>query len=175
MSKSNSSRTRENEAAVSPVEQFKPAFMALVAARLSERIIEEGAEIAASLGIITPARCMSTMVVLERGPKGVSELGRMMGVSHVAAMKNVRLLSELGFVEVGSDPNDARRKPIYLTDRGRKEAAQVIEFVTTLQSAFREVEHEIGISVQDSLTQFEQALDRRSLLSRLATLAESDD
>ncbi|MFN2100103.1 MarR family winged helix-turn-helix transcriptional regulator [Altererythrobacter sp. MF3-039] len=168
MSKMKIPQHGENESLVSPVEQFAPGFFALVAARLSERIVEEGAEIAAASGIVTPARCMSTIVALTSGPKGVSELGRMMGVSHVAAMKNVRSLSELGFVQTGIDPSDARRKPIHLSNAGRTEAAQVIEFVQALQAVFREVDREIGESAYDSLLRFEEALDRQSLSSRIS-------
>ncbi|MFE5582151.1 MarR family winged helix-turn-helix transcriptional regulator [Kitasatospora sp. NPDC056531] len=54
------------------------------------------------------------------GPDGTTavELGRRLGVSKQAAGKTVENLEQLGYVERGSDPADARRKVVRLTDRG---------------------------------------------------------
>jgi DNA-binding MarR family transcriptional regulator len=47
-----------------------------------------------------------------------AELGRRLGISKQAAGKIIDGLLELGYVERGTDPDDARRKLIRLTDRG---------------------------------------------------------
>ena len=46
------------------------------------------------------------------------ELGRRLGVSKQAAGKTIGTLERLGYVERGTDPRDARRKCVRLTDRG---------------------------------------------------------
>lgn len=46
------------------------------------------------------------------------ELGRAMGVTKQAATKHVELLERLGYLRRSSDPADARRKIVTLTDRG---------------------------------------------------------
>jgi DNA-binding MarR family transcriptional regulator len=46
------------------------------------------------------------------------ELGRRLGVSKQAAGKTVDNLERLGYVERATDPHDARRKLVRLTDRG---------------------------------------------------------
>ncbi|MEV0282330.1 MarR family winged helix-turn-helix transcriptional regulator [Streptomyces sp. NPDC050610] len=54
------------------------------------------------------------------GPDGTTaaDLGRRLGVSKQAAGKTVDTLERLGYVERGTDPRDARRKIVQLTDRG---------------------------------------------------------
>ncbi|WP_326825357.1 MarR family winged helix-turn-helix transcriptional regulator [Streptosporangium sp. NBC_01756] len=47
-----------------------------------------------------------------------AELGRRLGVSKQAAGKTVDALERRGYVERGSDPHDARRKVVRLTERG---------------------------------------------------------
>ncbi|WP_031160595.1 MarR family winged helix-turn-helix transcriptional regulator [Streptosporangium roseum] len=47
-----------------------------------------------------------------------AELGRRLGVSKQAAGKTVDALERLGYVERGSDPHDARRKVVRLTEYG---------------------------------------------------------
>ncbi|MFJ2030254.1 MarR family winged helix-turn-helix transcriptional regulator [Streptosporangium sp. NPDC087985] len=47
-----------------------------------------------------------------------TELGRRLGVSKQAAGKTIDSLEQLGYVERGSDPRDARRKVVRLTERG---------------------------------------------------------
>ncbi len=63
---------------------------------------------------------MHGFVLQAIGPEGTTavELGRRLGVSKQAAGKTVDALEQLGYVERGSDPGDARRKIVRLTERG---------------------------------------------------------
>ncbi|MBB4937225.1 DNA-binding MarR family transcriptional regulator [Streptosporangium album] len=65
-------------------------------------------------------RPMHGFVFQAIGPDGTTaaELGRRLGVSKQAAGKTVDALEQLGYVERGSDPRDARRKVVRLTERG---------------------------------------------------------
>lgn len=65
-------------------------------------------------------RPMHGFVFQAIGPHGTTavELGRRLGVSKQAAGKTVEGLEQLGYVERGSDPADARRKVVRLTSRG---------------------------------------------------------
>lgn len=146
---------------------YAPAFFGLLATRLTELIVDEGGQIAASRGIETPARCMSTILILLDGEKGVSELARELGLSHVALIKIVRQLNALGFVETGADPNDRRRRPIKLTKKGLKAARDVESFIAHLQLVYLELFEEIGVNVHDALRKMEAALRTRSLYDRL--------
>jgi DNA-binding MarR family transcriptional regulator len=65
-------------------------------------------------------RPMHGFVFQAIGPHGTTaaDLGRRLGVSKQAAGKTVGVLERLGYVEVGADPADARRKVVRLTPRG---------------------------------------------------------
>ncbi|MDP9865354.1 MULTISPECIES: MarR family winged helix-turn-helix transcriptional regulator [Streptosporangium] len=65
-------------------------------------------------------RPMHGFVFQAIGPEGTTaaELGRRLGISKQAAGKTIDSLEQLGYVERGSDPRDARRKVIRLTQRG---------------------------------------------------------
>lgn len=59
-----------------------------------------------------------TLRAIAAGADSASELGRRLSVSKQAAAKTVAVLVERGYVERGTDPNDARRKRIQVTARG---------------------------------------------------------
>ncbi|TWD81171.1 DNA-binding MarR family transcriptional regulator [Kribbella amoyensis] len=66
------------------------------------------------------------------GPDGgtMSEIGRRLGVSKQAATKTVGKLAELGYVERGADPGDARAVQVTITSRGRealRRSAEIFE------------------------------------------------
>jgi DNA-binding MarR family transcriptional regulator len=65
-------------------------------------------------------RPMHGFVLQAIGSRGTTavELGRRLGISKQAAGKTVDTLEHLGYVERGSDPADARRKIVRLTERG---------------------------------------------------------
>jgi DNA-binding MarR family transcriptional regulator len=65
-------------------------------------------------------RPMHGFVFQAIGPDGTTaaELGRRLGVSKQAAGKTIDAVERLGYVERTSDPRDARRKVVRLTDRG---------------------------------------------------------
>ncbi|MFH9424674.1 MarR family winged helix-turn-helix transcriptional regulator [Streptomyces sp. NPDC017529] len=65
-------------------------------------------------------RPMHGFVFQAIGPTGTTaaDLGRRLGVSKQAAGKTIDALERLGYVERGTDPRDARRKTVRLTERG---------------------------------------------------------
>ncbi|MFF0248756.1 MarR family winged helix-turn-helix transcriptional regulator [Streptosporangium sandarakinum] len=52
------------------------------------------------------------------GGTTAADLGRILGISKQAAGKTIDTLQNLGYVERGHDPGDARRKVVRLTPRG---------------------------------------------------------
>jgi DNA-binding MarR family transcriptional regulator len=57
---------------------------------------------------------------IDLGADTASELGRRLGVSKQAAAKTIATLEELGYLERGSDPIDARIKRLSVTARGHE-------------------------------------------------------
>jgi DNA-binding MarR family transcriptional regulator len=65
-------------------------------------------------------RPMHGFVFQAIGPSGTTaaELGPRLGISKQAAGKTIAALEQLGYVERTTDPRDARRRTVRLTDRG---------------------------------------------------------
>lgn len=153
--------------APSVLEAYSPAFFALAATRVTDLILTEGSDAARQQGIDVPARSMSTMLSLLASPKGVTELARELSVTHVAIIKTTRALSEMGYVKAGRDPADARRRPLELTAKGRKAAADVERFMAAAQIAFTDLFEEIGVNAETVMLNLEQALKRESFQDRM--------
>ena len=62
------------------------------------------------------------------------ELGRRLGVSKQAAGKTIDALERLGYVQRASDPRDARRKLVMLTDRGEDMLRRSVRIFDTLHA-----------------------------------------
>lgn len=71
------------------------------------------------------------------GPRRVSELAERLEVTSQAVSKVVRELTELGYVAVADDPDDARARRVALTKRGRA-------VVEAARRARREVRRELA-------------------------------
>ncbi len=57
---------------------------------------------------------------IDAGADTASELGRALSVSKQAAAKTIAALEQLGYADREADPDDARRKRIRVTARGRE-------------------------------------------------------
>jgi DNA-binding MarR family transcriptional regulator len=149
------------------IDVYAPAFLGLLATRVVDRLVEDGARIAKAQGISVPPRCMSTIMTLAKGPIGVSEISRQLGVSHVAVIQHVRQLADLGLVRTLTDPNDARRKPVELTAKGKQAAREVAQFLEAAQQVYRDIFAETGTDVYEALTKIESTLNRISFFERM--------
>ncbi|RKF20339.1 MarR family transcriptional regulator [Alginatibacterium sediminis] len=67
-------------------------------------------------------------------PMSVSEAARYMNVSRQAAHKQVKRLSELGYIELGSSEKNRRDKIIVLTQTGRKASAKINQVKQDMES-----------------------------------------
>lgn len=72
------------------------------------------------------------------GPEGAtaSDLAAELGVTKQAARLVLAELAELGYIEYGADPDDARRRPAYLSRRGQ-------EALTASAAIFEQLRHEV--------------------------------
>ncbi|GAB3243260.1 MarR family winged helix-turn-helix transcriptional regulator [Kineosporia babensis] len=60
------------------------------------------------------------MRAIAAGADNASELGRRMSVTKQSAAKTIATLQERGYVAIGPDPEDARRKRLQVTDLGQQ-------------------------------------------------------
>lgn len=90
------------------------------------------------------------------GPRRVSELAERLEVTSQAVSKVVRELTELGYVFVEADPEDARARRVALTKRGRA-------VVEAGRRARREVRRELARKLGEARVSAAEALLREVL------------
>ena len=86
-------------------------------------------------------RPMHGFVFQAIGPRGTTaaELGRRLGISKQAAGKTIDALEQLGYVERGPDPADARRKVVRLTGRAVDALERSARIFDDLRASWAEV------------------------------------
>ena len=87
--------------------------------RLSERIDREATAIYADLDIAFEQRWYGPLnLIAERGTASVTDIARLLGISHSAVSQARRSLVLAGFVEERADPSDKRSRLLSLSGKG---------------------------------------------------------
>jgi DNA-binding MarR family transcriptional regulator len=80
------------------------------------------------------------LVTLLRAPKGVADLGTILGMTKQNAIKTAEDLETRGLLSRQTDPRDARRRPLALTPSGQDIAREIASAMRApLASAYRQV------------------------------------
>ncbi len=139
--------------------------------RLSELFVEGYASWLPEIGVTAPARSLSTLLLLEGGPLGASELASRLRFSHPLMINLLASLDKSGFVTLERDPGDARRRPARLTAEGKNEVERVKRAVRILDSAYALLFAEIGADLEAIATRVEAACSDDSFNRRLRRAA----
>lgn len=78
------------------------------------------------------------MSAIDRGAGTASELGRALSVSKQAAAKTIAVLVDRGYVAVGQDPADGRRRSLHVTDLGHRVTLEGESIFDELRSQWAE-------------------------------------
>jgi DNA-binding MarR family transcriptional regulator len=147
--------------------EMAPGFLGLLLGSLVDRLVEEGVPSAARAGISAPVRAFSMITLLSHADLSVTEIAPLLGVTHAGAIKTARALEGLGLVERGQDPDDARRRPLCLTGRGRAEAEAIAAYMRAAGEVYRGIFEETGTDLFAAATAFRAALERRGFDARM--------
>jgi DNA-binding MarR family transcriptional regulator len=158
------------ERAFSYAPELRAAFIAHMADRLNTLICVQTGEMLKKAGAVTPIRCVSAMIyLLKRGPASLADIADTDGQSHQLVSSRVAPLEELGLVTRTDDPNDARRKLLKLTAKGKADAKLLEKLCRDIASALEDLSSEIGVDLVSALETAEKELARRPIAERLAT------
>jgi DNA-binding MarR family transcriptional regulator len=139
--------------------------------RLSELFLEGYAGWLPEIGVTAPARSLSTLLLLESGPLGASEIAARLRFSHPLMINLLASLDKAGFVTLERDSKDARRRPARLTAEGKAEVARVKAAVHILDAAYAELFAEVGADLEAIATRVEAACRHDSFNQRLRNAA----
>lgn len=136
--------------------------------RLGEELLEGYAAWLPKAGVAAPSRSLSMIRLLdEQGPLGVTEIAFRLRLSHPFIVKLVATLEQQGLVALGTDPTDARRRPVWLTSAGRREAARIARALAAMEEAFAGLSDEVGADVLALVGRVEEAVVSDSMPARL--------
>lgn len=139
--------------------------------RLSERIDGDVARIYAEAGLEFEQRWFGVLNQLAlNGPATVGELAATLGITHASISQTRGSLEKVGLVRSQTDPDDARRRRLQLTRKGR----QLIERLTPLWQILDQAAAQIVAEVDgliESLDRLDDALSRQSLFERIVESA----
>lgn len=141
--------------------------------RLSESMDGDIARAYAAWGVKFEPRWFGVLnQLLLNGPATVSELASTLRITHVSVSQTRNSLEKAGIVVSVSDPSDARRRKLLLTDAGLK----LVDQLRPLWQIFDEVGLELAAEVGDliaALDRLDDALARRAMLGRILSRTAS--
>lgn len=79
------------------------------------------------------------LLAARSAPTTSSELATLLGMTKQAASKLLEGMEETGYVRRGAAAQDARRRPVELTDRGRRLLGEVEEIYVELEAEWAEI------------------------------------
>lgn len=143
------------------------SFTGARAQRLASLISEQGDAFLEAAGLVTPARCVSTILYLDHnGPASLVEIARALDEQHQLTAHRAKQLENLSIVTREADPNDQRRRTFHLTRKGKGEAKRVEARCRQAIDVFEDVSQEIGFDLNRVLDLAYEALKRRSMTGR---------
>ena len=148
--------------------RLSAAFIANQLERLADLIVLQGNEMLDASGIEFPSRTVSSVLFVgENEPVSTADIARALGQPHQLATQRVDLLIQLGIFERISDPDDARRKLLRLTPKGRDQFQILSDRLEKAGQAFGALFAEIGCDVPAATQRVAAALKTTPLVSRM--------
>jgi len=142
--------------------------------RLSERIDREAAQFYAELGVEFEQRWYGTLNLLDQFDSlTVGELSAALGISHVSVSQTRDSLHKAGLVETTADPEDARRRMLRLSRKGRTLVNRLRPAWAALSASAEALDREAG-GVVKMLDRLERALEKRSVCDRARLFMGAD-
>jgi DNA-binding MarR family transcriptional regulator len=150
------------------IESQGNAFVAHRLRRSSDLIVQQVGEVLATLDVDVPPRGASMMLLIDQeGPIGVVEISRRLRLSHPLIVRMVQRFVTAGLATIDADAQDARRRLVVATDKGRKQAAKIRAFNDRLGMALEALFAEIDCPMVEVLDRLDAALEATPIAQRL--------
>ena len=135
--------------------------------RLSERLDRDATQVYAQLGVPFEQRWMGVLdLLVHTGPRSVNEIARDLNISHPSVSQTRSSLIAAKLLAERADPNDGRRRVLYLTAKGERLVEKLRPVWAALEKVGQELNEEAG-NIVALLQRLETALDRQSILDRI--------
>ena len=136
--------------------------------RLSDRLMQDMAEIYREANAEFQPRWFTTFMALnDQDGQTLTELARVLGLSHTSVNQIVTAMADHGLVEKKKDTGDERRLQIFLTKKGHLTRRDLDNLWLGVKRANAELLKEAGADLLGDLRKVENALDRRDMGNRM--------
>lgn len=150
---------------------YRAAFLASMAGRLKDVISDEGSKLLSERQLRTPATDVSFMLYLsQHDGVSIADIAYAQGFSHQRVASRINQLEKLQLVIRQADPQDQRRKAVYLTELGRQESHTLAEVYQNSALALEQLFAEMGEDLMTTLQQAISLLSQEPLSKRIARL-----
>ncbi|MEQ1515306.1 MAG: MarR family transcriptional regulator [Usitatibacteraceae bacterium] len=154
---------------------FRGAFVANTLERLAWLIVDQGETVLRDAGLAFPSRAASTVLLLGESKRlSAADLAKALGQPHQLVTQRVDLLIELGIVSRAADDDDARRRILVLTPKGKRQFEKLKAHLVLAEAAFAALFAEIGYDLSGAALSAIAALERSPLQERVRTLEMTD-
>lgn len=134
--------------------------------RLTEHFLRVGEECYAALGLQFRARWASTYLLLEEsGPLGITEIADALKLTHPAVIAITDEMREAGIVSSARDREDARRRAVTLTAKGRSLTKQLHELWSAMAQTQRRRFADAGCDIVAVLDAIDDSLTTQPLVT----------
>ncbi|MBL4633703.1 MAG: bifunctional helix-turn-helix transcriptional regulator/GNAT family N-acetyltransferase [Kofleriaceae bacterium] len=135
--------------------------------RLSDRIMASGQQVYRMTEIDFEPRWFPVYRLLaDHGAQTVGDCARQLGLTHAAVSQTAAAMSKRGITTSREDSEDARRRLLELTDKGRSLLPLLSDIWSDIEASIRDVVEYGGVDILAALEGIEQALTVQSLSER---------
>jgi len=140
---------------------------------LSEKMMQDGSEIYKSQKIDFEPRFFAVFYLVKDNPGlTVTEIAHHIGISQPAVTQILNPMIKKNLVKVSKDKIDTRKKIITLSKKGEALLPALVPLWKDFESAITEMFQELNINILDILERTENALDEKSIYSRVTDKAK---
>lgn len=147
------------------------AFAANKMTRLTDLINDQGTKLLKDADLTLPPRAVSTVLLIgEHGKISAADIAKELSQPHQLVTQRIELLINLNLLQRLDDPKDGRRKIIALTIKGKREFQILDKRLAEAANAFEDLYNEIETNLSTITMRAIEALENKSLLSRINDL-----
>ena len=145
---------------------YGEAFLAPKAKTLYDLIVQQGTELHAQLGAITPSNCTSILLLLETHKTlSAVQIAQKLGKSHQLISQRINKLEKLELVTRHSNDADKRSKVVSLTDLGASDLAVIKQACHIADKHFQKLYRALDINIGQVLDLMTETLKQMPLAS----------
>lgn len=142
--------------------------------RLSERLGADGAQVYKTLGHDVQPKWFTLLVLLHRKQMvNVMDAARLLGLTQPAISQFAKELIKQQLVITAPDATDSRRKNLSLSADGQQLVERLQPMWDAVELASKQLCSEAGTTFYQAIREFEQALERRTLLQRTMAILDN--